>query len=150
MNPPCTYVACLCIQFKLYCALNSIRQMISSVSNRLHSMFCSSTDFLVFPGGGGAVWPPVSSYLRVWVHWFLWCPLLQSLSLPASFPLPLSFSLPFSLSLSVSVPALLPLPVSVSGSFAVFPTATVVRGRLGAPLQGQVVLPVTRYLLETK
>lgn len=61
---------------------------------------------------------------------------------PLSPPLPLS--LVFSLPVPVSVPALVPVPVS--GSLAVFPSAAVVRGGLGAPLEGQVFLSVSADL----
>lgn len=88
----------------------------------------------------------VNKYLRVWVHRFVWWPIIDSLSLPPSFPLPFSLSFSLPLPLSVTVPALFPLPVSVPGPLAVFPSAAVVRGRLGAPLQWQVFLSVTRNL----
>lgn len=42
-------------------------------------------------------------YLRVGVHWFVWWPVVHSLSLPPSFPLSLPFPLSFSLPLSHSV-----------------------------------------------
>lgn len=87
-------------------------------------------------------------YLRMSVHWFVWWPIVDSLSVPPSFPLSLPFSLP--LSLSVTVPALFTFSVSVPGPLTVFPPAAVVRGRLGAPLQWQMFLSVTRNLTKKK
>lgn len=76
------------------------------------------------------------AHLMVRVHWLLWWPVTDSLSLPASFPFPLS--------LPVSVTAL--FSVSVPGPLTVFSAAAVVRGRLGAPLQRQMLLSVARDL----
>lgn len=80
-----------------------------------------------------------SSNLRVWVHWLLW-PITDSFSLSSSLPFPFSVSLPLS--------ALFSLTVSVPGPFAVFPSAAVVGGRLGAPLQRQVFLSVAGDLMK--
>lgn len=82
-----------------------------------------------------------SSNLRVRVHWLLW-PITDSFSLSSSLPFP--FSVSFSLPLS----ALFSLPVSVPGLLAVFPSAAVVGGRLGAPLQRQVFLSIAGNLMK--
>lgn len=82
------------------------------------------------------------TYLRVGVHWLFWWPISDSLS----FPPPLPLSLPLVFSLPLSVPALFPVVVSVPGSLAVFPSAAVVGGRLGAPLKGKVFLSIPSNL----
>lgn len=67
---------------------------------------------------------------------FIWGPVADSLSLPASVPFPLP--------LSVSVTALFSVPVP--RPLAVFSAAAVVRGGLGAPLQRQMLLSIARNL----
>lgn len=83
-----------------------------------------------------------SRYLGVRVHLFVRGPVRDSVPVPP--PLPLSFVL------SLPVPALVPVSVPVSGSLAVFPSAAVVRGHLGAPLEGQVFLSVSTNLINTE
>lgn len=84
-----------------------------------------------------------SSNLRVRLHWLLW-PITDSFSLSSSLPFPFSVSLSFPLPLS----ALFSFTVSVPGPLAVFPSAAVVGGRLGAPLQRQVFLAVAGDLMK--